>query len=217
MGKKICAKCDKEFQPGESVLTAMDKPWHVGCFVCAKCKKPFTGGSMVLDGNGKPMHEDCSKEKFEDDSGTCDMCDKTLGNGEPIVELGDGSQYHQSCFKCNVCKKPFDKKSPYHVKVNGKPCHTKCADVADDVTEKIFENNKQCTKCGQTIKSGVKVVPNVGNFHAKCFVCDTCDCELSGKYFIHPKTEMPSCKPCVDKFVQKWDRNKEEREAKGKK
>ena len=68
----------------------------------------------------------------------------------------------------------------------------------------------------KTITSEVKVVPDVGCFHTESFVCDTYGCELSGKYFIHPKTEKPNCKPCVDKFVQKWDRNKEEREAKKK-
>jgi len=160
------------------------------------------------------MHEDCAKEQFDKDNGTCDVCGESLGNGEPIIELSDYSKFHQSCFKCTVCGKPFDKKNPYHVKVNGKPCHTKCADVADDVTEQVIKNNKGCTKCGKPIDGAVKVVPDVGNFHPECFVCDTCGCELSGSFSLHPKTELPNCKKCVTKFVQKWDRNKEERDDK---
>jgi hypothetical protein len=201
---KSCSKCKKEFQPGESVLNALSKPWHVSCFVCGSCNKPFSGGSCVLEG-GVPMHEDCAKKQFEKDSGGCDVCHKTLGNGEPIVELGDGGKYHQSCFVCAKCKKPFDKKMPYHVKVEGNPYHPKCAEVDKSATETVIQNNKTCTNCGKTIKAGVRVVPDLGSFHPECFVCDTCNSELDGSYYVHPKTEKASCKPCIDKFTAKWN------------
>lgn len=201
---KSCSKCKKEFRPGESILNALSKPWHVSCFVCGKCQKPFSGGSCVLEG-GVPMHETCGKDKFEADSGSCDVCNKTLGNGQPIVELGDGSNYHQSCFVCAKCKKPFDKKSPYHVKVEGQPYHTRCADVDKRAATTAIQNDKICAKCGKDITAGVRVVPDLGSFHPKCFVCGNCNCELSGSYYVHPKTKKPSCKPCIDKFTAKYN------------
>ena len=160
--------------------------------------------------DGVPMHDYCAKKQFEKDSGDCDVCGKTLANGEPIVELGDKKgKYHQKCFVCNKCQKPFDSKMPYHVLQEGKPYHPDCAidnsELAHAAVDKVIQNNKTCTACGKTIKSGVRVVPSLGNFHPHCFVCATCKGELEGSYYVHPKTEKPTCKPCLDKFTAKYN------------
>lgn len=201
-----CAQCKQVFQPGESILNALEKKFHTTCFVCAKCKKPFasSGSATCVLQDGVPLHEGCAKNEMEEDMGECGICHDKFGSGEPILALGNGKEYHQRCFVCVKCKKPFKKGVGYHVMKKGKPYHPDCAtddrELAESATKKSQENDKICKGCGREITAGFRIVPDVGHFHPGCFVCASCSGDLDGTYYVHPETEKPACKSCIDKF-----------------
>ncbi|KAG7363459.1 LIM domain containing protein [Nitzschia inconspicua] len=206
MPAKLCAKCDKEFQPGESLLNALSKTWHIHCFVCGKCQKPFnTSGSFVMDGRGNPVHEECSTIAGQDDNGDlgdCPLCHKPLSGTEPIVSLGAGGQekYHQRCFLCHKCHKPFQGTAFFME--NGKPCHAECVGNETNMAKSAVQSlsiDKFCNGCGKEFEAygSRRYVEDVGHFHPQCFVCNSCRTSLEGQFYVHPTTNEPTCQKCV--------------------
>mmetsp|Transcript_12243 Transcript_12243/g.19705 ORF Transcript_12243/g.19705 Transcript_12243/m.19705 type:complete len:217 (-) Transcript_12243:128-778(-) len=207
---KICAKCSQSFQPGESIVNALEKRWHTHCFVCHNCKKPFQSGSLVME-NGHPVHEDCSTsganilDGTNDHPGDCPVCGKSLLGTEPVVSLGDGDEkYHQKCFVCFKCKKPFQGTTLFQE--NGKPCHVECMggkSAAAQTAVQTMKDEHSCNGCGKPFEasSARRFVEGMGHFHPECFVCTTCRGALEGRFYVHPTTEEPTCKPCIDKVT----------------
>lgn len=204
---KICAKCDKAFKAGESILNALSKNWHTGCFVCATCDKPFTNGSFVMDSHGSPIHEECSAVTAKDDPGDlgdCPICLESLSGGtEPIVSLSDQEKYHQKCFVCGKCEKPFNGTAFFME--NGKPCHTECVGNEPEMAVsavRALSSDKYCNGCGKEFDAygSRRFVEDVGHYHPQCFVCNSCQSSLEGKFYVHPTTNEPTCQKCAIYF-----------------
>ncbi|ORX85355.1 LIM-domain-containing protein [Anaeromyces robustus] len=92
-----CNKCQKPILSG-GYITALDKPWHVDCFVCNVCGEPFTSSSFYeLD--GFPY---CSKHY--DVASQCDFCKSKIVDHR--VKVGD-KFFHSNHVFCTCCKNPI--------------------------------------------------------------------------------------------------------------
>jgi hypothetical protein len=206
---KVCARCDLEFQAGESILNALSKTWHTHCFVCGKCQKPFDSNVFVLDDSGNPLHEGCSSKAgvHEDDNGDfvdgdCPICHNPLRGTEPIVSLGlEGQErYHQRCFVCGKCQKPFSGAAFFME--NGKPCHAECVGTEKNMAKAAVQSlssEKVCNGCGKEFGAygSRRYVEDLGHFHPECFVCTSCHKSLEGQFYVHPTTHEPTCQRCA--------------------
>ena len=56
-----CAKCNKEIVG--KIYSAMNKTFHIECFVCSLCNKAFDEGSYIPF-NDQAYHSECYKAKF---------------------------------------------------------------------------------------------------------------------------------------------------------
>lgn len=63
-----CHTCGKPIL--DKTYSALNKTYHLDCFVCAVCSKPFEGGSFVPH-EDKPYHQACFKSKFGKKCGVC--------------------------------------------------------------------------------------------------------------------------------------------------
>lgn len=91
-----CGKCHNKIV-GE-VMHALNKTWHMTCFVCTQCSKPFTDGVFHLE-NDKPYCVEDFNRLF---STNCKGCNFPIAAGDHYLEALDG-QWHDSCFNCAVC------------------------------------------------------------------------------------------------------------------
>jgi len=92
-----CFKCHEPILSG-GYITALDKPWHVDCFVCNVCGEPFTSSSFYeLD--GFPY---CSKHY--DVASQCDFCKSKIVDSR--VKVGD-KFFHSNHVFCTCCKNPI--------------------------------------------------------------------------------------------------------------
>ena len=63
------------------MIGAMDKKWHLECFVCCECKTPFCDGTPFIEHEGKAYCPDDHGRLF----GTkCEGCGKVLSG--PYLE-----------------------------------------------------------------------------------------------------------------------------------
>lgn len=71
-GEPFCAECYENKAPkchncGKAILektySAMNKTYHLECFVCEVCGKGFDQGAFVPHDN-KPYHQECFRAKF---------------------------------------------------------------------------------------------------------------------------------------------------------
>jgi len=90
-----CNKCNQPILSG-GYITALDKPWHVDCFVCNICGQPFTSSSFY-EIDGFPY---CSKHY--DVATQCNFCKSKIVDNKKI-KIGDAF-YHQNHVFCSCCK-----------------------------------------------------------------------------------------------------------------
>ena len=66
------------FLSARRVIGAMDKKWHLECFVCCECKTPFCDGTPFIEHEGKAYCPDDHGRLF----GTkCAGCGKVISGG----------------------------------------------------------------------------------------------------------------------------------------
>jgi len=118
-----CAKCSKPIPMG-GYITALEKPWHVECFVCNVCGEPFSTTSFY-EIDGFPY---CSKH-YELAS-ICGYCNSKIMDKR--VKVGD-KFYHGEHIFCTCCKNPISSL------ISGN----------DDIHNyfQITNNNVVCKKC----------------------------------------------------------------------
>ena len=96
----------------------------------------------------------------------------------------DGNTYHSECFTCFHCRKPLA-----GITFSKQEGHNVCQDC--------FHNRyaKTCHKCKKLIEGTAKFASYEEKFyHACCFTCAKCDCELMGKKFFVNGND----KTCID-------------------
>ncbi|ORY11860.1 LIM-domain-containing protein [Neocallimastix californiae] len=119
-----CSKCNEPILSG-GYITALEKPWHVDCFVCNVCNEPFSSTSFYeLD--GMPYCANHYKIATE-----CDYCKSKIMDKR--TKVGD-KFYHANHVYCTCCKNPVS---------------NLMANENDDITKyfQITGNNVVCKNC----------------------------------------------------------------------
>lgn len=93
-----CAHCSQAIQG--QCISALNKQWHVNCFICAQCLKPF-GTAPYFEREGNPFCESCLYGIF---SSRCGACDQPI---KADTVNACGKQYHPECFVCAHCRRAF--------------------------------------------------------------------------------------------------------------
>ena len=95
-----CAHCSNPITV--SCINAINKSWHVNCFICAQCLRPF-GTSMFYEKDSNAFCEGCYNGIFSDRCGGCGQPIK----GEKISACG--KKWHVNHLMCNQCRTVFGK------------------------------------------------------------------------------------------------------------
>jgi len=170
----MCGFCGKPIP--DRCVTAMNKKWHIDCFVCNSCCNPFPGGSF-FEKNGMPYCKNCYQGTF---TSQCAGCGQTA-SGKIINALN--KQWHQQCFACAYCRRPFNGGAFFEKE--GKPyCeahyHT--------------QSNNVCDGCKGPIVG--RCVDALGKkYHPEHFLCNYCMNPLSGGGYTE-QNGKPYCQAC---------------------
>jgi hypothetical protein len=173
-----CAHCNQPIM--DRCVTAMNKKWHVQCFVCTQCTQPFDG--TFLERDGRPYCERCFYSVF---APRCRACNQPV-MGDCINALG--SQWHPEHFTCQFCHKAF---TGTFFEYEGLPyCEV----------HYYQQMGTTCASCSQPI-TGASVDAMGKKFHPEHFTCTFCMNPLAGTSYSE-KNSKPYCKPCFGKLFQ---------------
>lgn len=172
----ICSHCGKPI--ADKCVTAMNKRWHLSCFVCTQCLQPFSGNYYEKD--QRPYCEKCYNQVF---SSRCRACHQPI-YGDCINALG--SQWHPEHFNCQFCHEAF---TGMFYELDGLPY---CS------THYYQQMGETCAGCDQPI-AGTSVEAMGKKWHPEHFVCAFCMNTLSGTSYTE-KNSKPYCKGCHSKL-----------------
>jgi len=119
---EVCAGCGKNIMG--DISHAMNKKWHIYCFVCASCNA--TVSDEYYETDGRPY---CRKDFNKLFGASCAGCKKQL-QGKKLKALD--KEWHPACFNCFKCKKPFPEMEYYDI--DGNPY---CGPCYDNEEEKL--------------------------------------------------------------------------------
>lgn len=171
-----CAHCNQAIT--DRCVTALDKKWHVHCFVCTQCTSPFTGNFFERD--GRPYCDKCFHQVFAPRCRSCNL---------PV--LGDcvnalGAQWHPEHFNCQFCRRAF---TGTFFEYEGMPyCEA----------HYYQKMGSSCAGCQQPI-SGACVDALGKKWHPEHFVCAFCMNKLEGSSYSE-KNAKPYCRGCFGKL-----------------
>jgi hypothetical protein len=99
-----------------SLVSAMERNWHVGCLKCASCSCLFADGVYFAhdDGSGAGLQAYCEEHHYALFAPKCRAC------VEPVRDNGIaacGASWHTACFSCTVCKVPFSAGGYFEVRI----------------------------------------------------------------------------------------------------
>ncbi|KAJ0002379.1 hypothetical protein NQD34_007528 [Periophthalmus magnuspinnatus] len=97
-GPSQCAGCGGEIKQGQSLL-ALEKQWHVSCFLCQTCSMVLTGEYISKD--GVPY---CEADYHAQYGVKCETCSRYISGR--VLEAG-GKHYHPTCARCARCSTMF--------------------------------------------------------------------------------------------------------------
>lgn len=172
-----CAHCNQAIT--DRCVTALDKKWHVHCFVCTQCTSPFNSGNF-FERDGRPYCDKCFHQVFAPRCRSCNL---------PV--LGDcvnalGAQWHPEHFNCQFCRRAF---TGTFFEYEGMPyCEA----------HYYQKMGSSCASCQQPI-SGACVDALGKKWHPEHFVCSFCMNKLEGTSYSE-KNAKPYCKPCFGKL-----------------
>lgn len=171
-----CAHCNQVIS--DRCVTALDKKWHVHCFVCTQCTSPFTGNFFERD--GRPYCDRCFHQVF---APRCRSCNQPV-LGDCVNALG--AQWHPEHFNCQFCKRAF---TGTFFEYEGLPyCEA----------HYYQKMGSSCSGCQQPI-SGACVDALGKKWHPEHFVCAFCMNKLEGSSYTE-KNSKPYCKGCFGKL-----------------
>jgi len=121
----ICAGCNKSIMG--DVSHALNKKWHLYCFVCTSCQVPVS--DEYYENDGKPY---CRRDYNKLFGSTCAGCKKPL-SGKKLKALD--KEWHPQCFVCCKCNKDFPDMEYYDIDQ-----HPYCETCYDEEEEKFLNN-----------------------------------------------------------------------------
>ncbi|KFP83673.1 Filamin-binding LIM protein 1 [Acanthisitta chloris] len=96
-----CAKCQGLIT--ESIIRALGKGYHPGCFSCTTCSQAIGAESFAVDEEGDVY---CVPDFYRKYAAVCSACER------PIIPCEDqdtykieclGRSFHESCYRCESC------------------------------------------------------------------------------------------------------------------
>lgn len=121
----VCSGCGKNIMG--DISHAMNKKWHIYCFVCTTCSAPVSDEYYETD--GRPY---CRKDFNKSFGASCAGCKKQLV-GKKLKALD--KEWHPACFVCGKCKKPFPEMEYYDI--DGNPYCGPCYDQEEEKLSKL--------------------------------------------------------------------------------
>ncbi|XP_074167779.1 thyroid receptor-interacting protein 6 isoform X2 [Sminthopsis crassicaudata] len=164
-----CGGCGEDIVGDGAGVIALDRVFHVGCFVCSTCRAQLRGQHFYAI-ERKAYCEGCYVATLE----KCSMC------SQPILDRilrAMGKAYHPSCFTCVVCHQGLDG-IPFTVDA------TSQIHCIEDFHRKFAP---RCSVCGDAImpepgqEETVRIVALDRSFHIGCYKCEECGLLLSSE------------------------------------
>ncbi|KAF5918170.1 hypothetical protein HPG69_002811 [Diceros bicornis minor] len=181
-----CGGCGEDVVGDGAGVVALDRVFHVGCFVCSTCRAHLRGqhfyaverrayceSCYVVSGWGGGLPSKvgtrCPSPKEEQDSkATLEKCSTC---SQPILDRilrAMGKAYHPGCFTCVVCHRGLDG-IPFTVDA------TSQIHCIEDFHRKFAP---RCSVCGGAImpepgqEETVRIVALDRSFHIGCYKCE---------------------------------------------
>ncbi|XP_072497465.1 thyroid receptor-interacting protein 6 isoform X3 [Notamacropus eugenii] len=164
-----CGGCGEDVVGDGAGVIALDRVFHVGCFVCSTCRAQLRGQHFYAV-ERKAYCEGCYVATLE----KCSMC------SQPILDRilrAMGKAYHPGCFTCVVCHQGLDG-IPFTVDA------TSQIHCIEDFHRKFAP---RCSVCGGAImpepgqEETVRIVALDRSFHIGCYKCEECGLLLSSE------------------------------------
>ncbi|XP_028910938.1 thyroid receptor-interacting protein 6 [Ornithorhynchus anatinus] len=164
-----CGGCGEDVVGDGAGVVALDRVFHVGCFVCATCHARLRGQHFYAV-ERRAFCEDCYLVTLE----KCAVC------SQPILDRilrAMGKAYHPACFTCVVCHRGLDG-VPFTVDA------TSQIHCIDDFHRKFAP---RCSVCAGAImpepgqEETVRIVALDRSFHVGCYKCEECGLLLSAE------------------------------------
>ncbi|KAG8523735.1 Thyroid receptor-interacting protein 6, partial [Galemys pyrenaicus] len=164
-----CGGCGEDVVGDGAGVVALDRVFHVGCFVCSTCRAQLRGQHFYAV-EKKAYCENCYVATLE----KCSTC------SQPILDRilrAMGKAYHPGCFTCVVCHRGLDG-VPFTVDA------TSQIHCIEDFHRKFAP---RCSVCGGAImpepgqEETVRIVALDRSFHIGCYKCEECGLLLSSE------------------------------------
>ncbi|XP_070557777.1 paxillin-like [Ptychodera flava] len=170
-------KCGKEILG--TIIIALEKTWHIGCFLCCKCRKELRNKKFIL---GTDNQTYCEKD-YKKLQGTdkCEWCqDPVVGE----ILFARGKAWHPECFKCYGCGERISGSS--FTEMDG---HRYCN---KDCLQKIPKEGGERSK-KRKYSNGKKRAKRPGRIAV--FKCQVCKSSREKKYFVRRDGKL-RCAKC---------------------
>ncbi|XP_059549593.1 thyroid receptor-interacting protein 6 isoform X2 [Myotis daubentonii] len=164
-----CGGCGEDVVGDGAGVVALDRVFHVGCFVCSTCRAQLRGQHFYAV-ERRAYCESCYVATLE----KCSKC------SQPILDRilrAMGKAYHPGCFTCVVCHRGLDG-IPFTVDA------TSQIHCIEDFHRKFAP---RCSVCGGAImpepgqEETVRIVALDRSFHIGCYKCEECGLLLSSE------------------------------------
>ncbi|OBS82226.1 hypothetical protein A6R68_23775 [Neotoma lepida] len=164
-----CGGCGEDVVGDGAGVVALDRVFHIGCFVCSTCRAQLRGQHFYAV-ERRAYCESCYVATLE----KCSTC------SEPILDRilrAMGKAYHPGCFTCVVCHRGLDG-IPFTVDA------TSQIHCIEDFHRKFAP---RCSVCGGAImpepgqEETVRIVALDRSFHIGCYKCEECGLLLSSE------------------------------------
>lgn len=164
-----CGGCGEDVVGDGAGVVALDRVFHVGCFVCSTCRAQLRGQHFYAV-ERRAYCESCYVATLE----KCSTC------SQPILDRilrAMGKAYHPGCFTCVVCHRGLDG-IPFTVDA------TSQIHCIEDFHRKFAP---RCSVCGGAImpepgqEETVRIVALDRSFHIGCYKCEECGLLLSSE------------------------------------
>jgi hypothetical protein len=185
--KDFCTKCEAQIVADTPGVTALGRPYHVGCFTCDVCQKQLAGCSFY-NAEGKNL---CQVDYMN----TLEKCEKCATPITQKILRAIGKAFHPECFVCPGCTKSLDG-IPFTLDKENKPY---CLDCYHE------RFSPRCAVCLKAIApSGsetevARVIAMDKSYHVDCYCCEDCGMKLNSKIEgqgCYPLESHLFCKNC---------------------
>ena len=171
---------------------ALDKVWHVECFVCLRCGDDFSSTGQFVAVNSEPFCVTCGeirkskkfnkkkREVITPNKQACFSCEQMFDKDDEIV-VALNSWYHDRCFTCTKCDIRLQPNS--FIALGDQPVCIECS-------SKLF--SKVCNSCGKEITGNI-VLALKQSWHPNCLTCIHCNQSIINLERVYHQDNQPCC------------------------